>query len=160
MALEIERKFRVSNDGWRERAASGIRHRQGYFPLEKHFALRIRVAGDQGFLTIKGPAEGRFTWKEFHSEIPKEDAEEILSNLCDRPPVEKTRYRVNEDGMIWEVDVFAGANEGLVVAEIEIEKESQSFPQPPWLGNEVTQDQRYLNINLYYHPFKEWQADC
>jgi len=156
MAFEIERKFLVLNDSWRARASKGTFYRQGYLSLDKRRAVRVRVAGGRGFISVKSQEEGRITRREFDYEIPLQDAEEMIEALCDHPPVDKIRYRVEEAGMTWEIDVFEGANDGLVVAEIELESEDQPFRLPDWTGAEVTHDERYLNVNLYRHPFKEW----
>lgn len=154
--VEIERKFLVKNDLWRAGAPEGIFYRQAYLSFDKRRAVRIRVVGGRGFLSVKSQEEGRIARLEFDYEIPLEDAEEMIEKLCDRSPVDKIRYRVQEAGMTWEIDVFGGANEGLVVAEIELESEDQSFRPPDWAGMEVTHDERYLNVSLYIHPFKEW----
>jgi adenylate cyclase len=156
MAIEIERKFLVKNDNWMLRASRGTAYRQGYVFSEGRSAVRVRVAGDRGFLAIKSPHEG-ISRREYEYEIPRRDAEEMLSILCKHPPVEKTRHTVVEAGLTWEVDVFAGANHGLVLAEIELEEEGQPVAIPEWAGKEVTRDDRYLNINLYLHPFREWR---
>jgi len=155
MAIEIERKFLVKSAAWRMNASSGIRYRQGYLSTDKHFTIRARIAEDRAFLTLKGLPSG-ISRQEYNIEIPIEDAEEILLNLCDRPPVEKTRYMVEEAGMTWEVDVFSGTNNGLIVAEIELRTENQFFQLPDWVGEEITHDNRYLNVNLYVHPFRKW----
>lgn len=154
--VEIERKFLVRNDSWRIRASAGTFYRQAYLSVEKRRAVRIRVAGGRGFISVKSQEEGRIARLEFEYEIPLRDAEEMIESLCDLAPVDKTRYKVEEAGMTWEIDVFQGANEGLVVAEIELESEDQPFRLPDWAGEEVTRDERYLNVNLYLHPFREW----
>jgi adenylate cyclase len=156
MAFEIERKFLVLNDNWRAKASTGTFYRQGYLSFDKRCAVRVRMAGGRGFISVKSQEEGRFTRREFDYEIPLKDAEEMIEALCDYPPVDKIRYMVEEAGMTWEIDVFTGANDGLVVAEIELESEDQPFRIPDWAGAEVTHDERYLNVSLYLHPFKEW----
>lgn len=156
--IEIERKFLVRNDTWRVRASSGTFYRQAYLSLEKRRAVRVRVVGKKGFLSVKSQEEGRITRLEFDYEIPLKDAEEMMESLCDLPPVDKIRYEVEEDGMTWEIDVFKGANNGLVIAELELESEDQPFRLPDWAGEEVTCDERYLNVNLYRHPFRKWSS--
>lgn len=154
MAKEIERKFLVVGDGWRD-AAVGTFFRQGYLSTVKERTVRVRSKGGQGFLTVKGISVGA-TRAEFEYEIPIDDANEMLDSLCERPIIEKIRYRVSYQGFVWEVDEFAGDNAGLIVAEIELASEDQEFPRPPWAGQEVTDDSRYFNANLIAHPFKAW----
>ena len=154
MGREIERKFLVIGDDWRQRATATT-IRQGYLCSLAERSVRVRVAGDRGTLTIKGMAIGA-TRAEYEYEIPLGDAEELLDGLCERPLIEKTRYRVENEGDTWEVDVFAGDNAGLTVAEIELEDEGQKVVLPRWIGEEVTGDPRYLNANLFKHPFSRW----
>lgn len=153
MATEIERKFLVGGEGWRN--GTGVRLRQGYLNRDKNRAVRIRIQGDRAFLTIKGPTRGA-TRTEFEYEIPVADAESLLE-LCDGPLVEKMRYVVPCEGLSWEIDVFEGANAGLVLAEIELKSEDQPFARPPWLGMEVTDDPRYYNVNLATLPYGAWK---
>ncbi len=152
MAIEIERKFLVTGDAWR--AAPGTRYSQGYLNRDKARTVRVRIAGDQGFLTIKGVSVGA-TRAEFEYPVPLADAQEMLS-LCDGPVVRKTRHLVVHDGLAWEVDAFLGDNAGLVVAEIELASEDQAFALPDWVGREVTGDPRYFNSSLAVHPFSAW----
>jgi len=158
MAFEIERKFLVLNDRWRARASEGTFYRQGYLCMEKRRAVRVRLFGNQGFISVKSQEEKGIIRREFEYEIPLDDAEEMIEALCDRPPVDKIRNVVEQAGARWEVDVFEGENQGLVVAEIELESEDQPFQLPDWAGREVTHDERYLNLNLYRHPFKKWPS--
>jgi CYTH domain-containing protein len=151
---EIERKFLVVGDDWRQEA-TGATIRQGYLCSLQERSVRVRVAGDRGTLTIKGMADGAAR-AEYEYEIPVGDAEELLNELCERPLIEKTRYRVENADDIWEIDVFAGDNSGLTVAEIELEDEGQTVRLPEWIGEEVTGDPRYLNANLFKHPFCRW----
>jgi len=151
---EIERKFLVRDDSWRE-GAVGVTVLQGYLTTARECTVRVRVAGGRAWLTVKGPARG-LTRPEFEYGIPVEDAEAMLKELSVAPPVEKTRYRVPFGGLVWEVDVFHGANEGLVLAEVELEHEEQEPPLPPWVGEEVTHDPRYLNASLARHPYTRW----
>ena len=152
MAIEIERKFLVTGDQWRQ--ASAIYFCQGYLNRSKERTVRIRVAGEYGFLTIKGVSKGA-SRSEFEYEIPVADAEQLLG-LCDGPLIEKYRRKIVHEGMVWEVDEFLGENSGLVVAEIELESEDQLLLKPEWLGEEVTQDTRYFNSNLSTHPYTRW----
>lgn len=156
MGREIERKFLVAGNGWRSN--SGVEIRQGYLNDDKERTVRVRTAGDQAWLTIKGITRGA-TRSEYEYAIPFEEAEMLLDELCLRPLIEKRRYRVAHDGDLWEVDEFFGDNEGLVVAEIELESEDQPFSRPDWLGEEVTGDPRYYNVNLVSHPYRDWQRD-
>ncbi len=152
MSLEIERKFLVVGDSWRSAAA--VYYCQGYLNRDKARTVRVRVAGESGFLTIKGISQGA-TRAEFEYGIPLNDAKELLA-LCEMPLIEKYRRKISYEGMCWEVDEFLGENEGLVIAEIELEAEDQGFKKPEWVGDEVTQDSRYYNSNLSLHPFKHW----
>ena len=154
MGQEIERKFLVDGEGWR--TSQAMLYRQGYLNTAKERTVRIRLAGAKAFLTVKGVTQGA-TRDEFEYEIPVGDAEEMLDNLCERPLIEKRRYCVEHAGFTWEVDEFLGENEGLVVAEIELENESQSFKRPPWVGVEVTEDPRYFNANLVKNPYRNWR---
>ncbi len=152
MAVEIERKFLVTGTAWQQ--VPGVVYRQGYLNRDKARTVRVRVAGDLAFLTIKGVSVGA-TRAEFEYPIPLADAQALLS-LCDGPLIEKTRHVLTHAGTVWEVDVFAGDNAGLVVAEVELASEDQAFVRPDWLGEEVTQDARYFNSNLATHPYRHW----
>jgi adenylate cyclase len=154
MAQEIERKFLVNPEKWQPPDA-GVRYRQGYLCRVKERTVRVRVAGDKGFRTVKGVNVGAVR-PEYEYEIPLDDANEMLEQLCERPLIEKTRYRVSHQGMIWEVDEFEGANRGLFIAEVELKSKDQPVSIPPWVGREVTGDPRYFNANLVAHPFSEW----
>ena len=154
MAQEIERKFLVAGDAWRA-LAEGVVYRQGYLSTDVERTLRVRVAGPKGTLTVKGITVGA-TRAEFEYEIPLTDAEAMLDALCIRPLIEKTRHKIEFDGLVWEVDVFAGDNHGLVIAEVELAREDQAFRLPDWIGEEVTDDPRYYNANLVAHPYKDW----
>lgn len=153
MGIEIERKFLVKDDSWKTDADTGRVCRQGYLLSDQGMTVRVRVIGAQGFLTIKGPTIG-ITRKEFEYEIPAVDAEALLA-LCGNL-VEKVRYLVPHAGLVWELDVFAGGNEGLVMAEIELESEGRKFELPAWAGEEVSGDHRYYNAYLSAHPFTGW----
>jgi CYTH domain-containing protein len=146
MATEIERKFLVIGDGWQAAALSPpLRLRQGYFPGEAP-VVRVRIAGDRGFLTIKGP--GLLSRAEFEYPIPLKDAEAMLAAFCAPPVIEKTRTRVGHGALVWEVDVFAGHLAGLVMAEVELTSADQAFSRPDWVGREVTEESRYQNSAL------------
>ena len=154
MAREIERKFLVSDTAFLQRL-QGTRCRQGYIATHNGAAVRLRVIGERAFITLKGKSEG-ISRAEYEYPVPVADAEAMLDGLCDPPLIEKTRYLVEHGGMNWEVDVFSGDNNGLIVAEIELEAENQPFAKPPWLGEEVSHDPRYFNFNLSRTPFKDW----
>ena len=143
--------------GWEPRPTrtTGTAFRQGYLSTVKERTVRVRAAGEHGFLTIKGITVGAVR-SEFEYEIPRADADQMLDELCERPLIEKTRHEVEVDGLTWEIDVFAGVNDGLIVAEIELEAEAQEIDLPEWVGVEVTHDPRYFNSNLIAHPFSEW----
>lgn len=154
MGEEIERKFLVTGDGWR-RMAEGTRYRQGFLSTEPERTVRVRQAGPQGSITVKGKSVGARR-AEFEYEIPVADAESMLDALCKRPLIEKVRYTVSVGSHTWEIDVFEGDNAGLVVAEIELESEDEAFVKPDWAGDEVTDDPRYFNSNLVAKPYRTW----
>ena len=154
MGIEIERKFLVKNDSWKAAADKGRLCRQGYLKSDGGMTIRIRMMGKKAFLTIKGPTTG-ISRTEFEYEIPCADAEALLE-LCGSL-VEKVRHHISYAGMVWELDVFTGANEGLVMAEIELESEGQEVGLPEWAGEEVSGDSRYYNASLAKHPFTGWR---
>ncbi len=154
MAKEIERKFLVRDNTWRGQGG-GKRYRQGYLSIVKERTVRVRTTGDKGFITIKGMSVGA-TRSEYEYEIPLADANEMLDRLCERPLIEKTRYRVSHEGLVWEIDEFEGDNRGLIIAEVELKDETQSVTLPGWIGQEVTGDPRYFNANLVANPFSQW----
>ena len=154
MGKEIERKFLVKDNTWRGQD-SGKRYRQGYLSTVKERTVRARVAGNKGFLTVKGITVGA-SRSEYEYEIPMADANEMLDRLCERPLIEKTRYRISHAGLVWEVDEFEGENRGLITAEVELKDEHQSVTLPGWIGEEVTGDPRYFNANLVAKPFTTW----
>ncbi len=154
MPSEIERKFLVRGGGWRAQGTPE-RYRQGYLRTAGPATVRVRIAGEHGFLTIKGPTLG-ITRSEFEYEIPLADAQALLDTLCDRPQIEKLRYRIAAGAHTWEVDEFLGDNAGLVVAEIELGAEDEPFERPEWLGDEVTADPRYRNSALARRPYRSW----
>ncbi len=155
MGKEIERKFLVVGDTWRG-LAPGARYRQGYLSTAKERTVRVRIAGEQAFLTVKGLSMGAVR-AEFEYAIPAVDAEEMLDALCERPIVEKIRYRIPFAGLTWEVDKFGGVNAGLIVAEVELADEAQTFDRPDWIGREVTGEPRYFNANLVARPYSTWK---
>ena len=155
MPLEIERKFLVAGRPW-QGLAEGLVIRQGYLALSESNVVRVRVGGDQAWLTIKGPTQG-ISRLEFEYEIPLQDANSLLG-LCEGAIIEKTRYRIEEEGVLFELDVFGGENAGLVVAEVELEREEEDFFRPAWLGEEVSHDPRYRNSALSLRPYSSWPS--
>ena len=161
MPVEIERKFLVTNDGWRAAAHEVVPMAQGYINDQaamdggaQRASVRVRIAGDQAFLNLKSRDAGH-TRQEFDYPIPVEDGRALLA-LCVGGLVEKRRHYVDHAGHLWEVDEFLGDNAGLVVAEIELERADEAFESPSWLGAEVTDDVRYYNLALASHPFTTW----
>ncbi|MHB8909146.1 MAG: CYTH domain-containing protein [Syntrophales bacterium] len=154
MAKEIERKFLVKGDAWRS-LAKGTSYRQGYLNSTKERTVRIRTIGDKAFLTIKGLTVGA-TRAEYEYEIPLADCSAMLDTLAEKPIIDKKRYKIPFSGLTWEIDEFFGDNAGLIVAEVELESEGQSFKKPEWVGEEVTGDPRYFNSNLIKHPYTRW----
>jgi adenylate cyclase len=155
VAQEIERKFRVRDDGWRAGAQSSRALRQGYLCLDPERSVRVRLAGARGTLTLKGASRGA-TRLEYEYEIPAAEAREILERLCLRPLIEKTRHLVPCAGRTWEVDEFGGENAGLVLAELELASEDEEPELPEWVGEEVTGDPRFYNVSLVSRPFSSW----
>jgi adenylate cyclase len=155
MGLEIERRFLVKNDGWRKRAGRGARIRQGYIAIGDAASVRVRIKGkSKATLTIKSrTAELRRS--EFEYAIPYKDAAALLS-LCVSSIIEKVRYRVRLRHLTWEVDVFEGQNEGLIIAEIELRHEKEPLQLPEWLGQEITSQGRYSNTSLAVSPYSSW----
>ena len=155
MGQEIERKFLVAGD-FKPFAKKAVRIVQGYLSSVAERTVRIRVKGDEGFITIKGigseSGASRFEWEK---EIPVSDALELMK-LCEPGVIDKTRYLVDVGGHTYEVDEFYGDNDGLVVAEIELSSEDEDFIRPEWLGEEVTGDVKYYNSMLMKHPYKNW----
>lgn len=154
MAKEIERKFLVKTAAWKPQG-EGIHFKQGYLNTQKERVVRVRIEGAKAKLTIKGVTTG-VTRSEFEYVIPVEDASILLDNLCEKPLIDKHRHAEVHGGKTWEIDVFHGDNEGLVVAEIELESETEAFVRPNWAGDEVSSDPRYFNSNLLKNPFKNW----
>jgi len=154
MGKEIERKFLVKGEVWKE-LARGTSYRQGYLNSIKERTVRIRTIDDKAFLTIKGLTVGA-TRSEYEYEIPLADCNAMLDVLAEKPIIEKKRYKVPFAGLTWEIDEFFGENAGLVVAEVELQSEGQTFCKPEWVGEEVTADPRYFNSNLIKHPYSKW----
>ena len=154
MAKEIERKFLIKSGAWQPQV-DGTKIRQGYLSSLKERVVRVRTKGAKAFITIKGITKG-ITRSEFEYEIPVEDADLLLTNLCEQPLVEKTRYNEEHNGHVWEIDMFFGANKGLVVAEVELTEENEKLEIPVWVGEEVSSDPRYFNSNLIQNPYCKW----
>lgn len=157
MGTEIERKFLVTHDGWRLEGA-GDRCVQGYLAFGPPVAVRVRIMAGIATLNVKTAAVS-ITRHEFEYEIPSADAEALLATSCHGAAIEKTRHCVDYGGKTWEVDVFEGANAGLIVAEIELDSEDGPFERPPWLGEEVSGDPRYLNTSLCQRSYSQWTED-
>jgi adenylate cyclase len=158
MPLEIERKFLLANDEWRSKVTGRVLMRQGYLSSGSRCSIRARIAGDRAWLNVKGKRSG-MTRLEYEYAIPVEHADEILTELSDGPLIEKYRHELPIGPHTWEIDEFLGDNAGLIVAEIELSSETESFERPSWLGPEVTEDQRYYNFNLATRPYKTWTVD-
>ncbi|MDF7676503.1 CYTH domain-containing protein [Neisseriaceae bacterium ESL0693] len=154
MAQEIERKFLVINDHWRTEA-TGILYRQAYLNTDKQRTVRIRIIGEQAFITIKGITRD-ICRLEFEYPIAVEDAHTMIDQLAHRPIIEKYRYQIKQQDLIWEIDEFLGENQGLIIAEVELSHPDQKLVLPEWIGAEVSHDPRYFNNNLVTHPFQSW----
>jgi CYTH domain-containing protein len=152
LPTEIERKYRVTGDQWRQ--APGVHYSQGYLNRDKARTVRVRIAGPKAYLTIKGPSRGA-SRAEFEYPVPLADAQQMMA-LCDGPILRKIRHTLQYKGLTWEVDEFLDENQGLVIAEVELQAEDQPFERPAWVGREVTDDPRYYNANLTVHPYREW----
>lgn len=155
MGVEIERKFLLANDNWRAQVSKSSRLSQGYLARGEDSAIRVRVKGEQAELNIKKAFDG-INRMEFEYAIPIEDARQLIEKVALRPLIDKTRHIVVHEGHTWEIDEFYGENAGLVMAEIELAHEDESFARPDWLGKEVSDDKRYYNSNLSTHPFSQW----
>jgi len=159
MPVEIERKFLVADDAWRACVTRTALFRQGYLATTRACSVRVRVGGEQAWLGVKGRVIG-ISRPEYEYPIPVVEAHQILDTLCDEGRVEKYRHWVAHGDREWEVDEFLGANAGLVVAELEIEREDEFFPLPSWLGPEVTHDVRYYNSSLALAPWSGWAEEA
>ncbi|ELS03584.1 hypothetical protein Xen7305DRAFT_00033080 [Xenococcus sp. PCC 7305] len=154
MAKEIERKYLVKNSDWKK-LAQGTFYCQGYISTLGQQTVRVRIIGEQGYLTLKGKNVGS-TRSEFEYPIPIAEAKEILETLCDRPFIEKMRYKIPQGNLVWEVDEFLGDNAGLIIAEVELTDENQEINLPDWIDHQVTAA-KYYNSNLAKHPYSQWQ---
>ena len=154
MAQEIERKFLTKSDAWRSNAI-GRFYRQGYLSTVKERTVRIRTIRNQGYITVKGIAKGAAR-AEYEYEIPVKDANEMLDTLCEQPLIEKMRYEIEHNELIWLVDEFEGVNKGLILVEVELSDENQKIVLPDWVGAEVTGDPNYFNSNLTRNPYLGW----
>jgi adenylate cyclase len=154
MALEIERKFLVENEEWKNQISESFEIAQGYLNSAIDRNVRVRIKGESAFLTIKGKTTS-LTRTEFEYEIPLEDGLQLIE-LCEKPIIKKTRHIILQDQHTWELDVFELENEGLIVAEIELNSEEEKFTAPTWLGKEVSDDTRYFNSALIKLPFNKW----
>lgn len=154
MAIEIERKYLVKGNDWKQEA-EGKLYRQGYLSGHPDRTVRVRTVEDKGYLTIKGKTLGA-SRSEYEYQIPYQDALHMLNELCKQPIIEKVRYLISYQGLVWEVDEFRGENHGLVVAEVELAHENQPILFPDWVDREVTSEEKYYNANLFKHPFSKW----
>lgn len=152
MGIEIERKF-LLKEGWPKE--KGVLYMQGYLSLQKERTVRVRVAGEKGYLTIKGESH-KASRLEYEYPIPVDEAKEMLDLLCERPLISKYRYKIVYEGLIWEIDQFLEENEGLIIAEVELEREDEEIIFPSWIGEEVTGEAKYYNANLIKNPYKAW----
>jgi adenylate cyclase len=159
MAIEIEHKFLLANDGWREQVSHSVIYKQGYLSSQATSSIRVRISDKQAWLNIKSATIGTQR-SEYEYEIPLSEAHEILDSLCLKPVIEKTRHFVTHETHLWEIDEFDGENTGLIVAEIELDALEETFAKPDWVGAEVTQDVRYYNNNLAKNPYSAWRDDA
>lgn len=158
MGIETERKFLIRHDGWKHAAGAGVLYVQAYLSTDPDRTVRVRIAGDDAFLTVKGrpAADAPLSRAEFEYSIPLPDARAMLETLCLPGAIRKTRYRVPHGAHIFEVDVFDGDNAGLVLAEVELQDADETVSLPDWAGEEVSADSRYANAALSKNPFKNW----
>ena len=155
MAMEVERKFRVVGDAWRAEVTGATRIVQGYIAQTGRATVRVRIKGERAFLTLKGASQG-ISRREFEYEVPLDDAEAMLAELVTGPVVDKVRHLVGVGAHTWEVDVFAGDNAPLVMAEVELGGPDEPFVRPEWAGRDVSEDPRYYNANLAREPYSQW----
>jgi adenylate cyclase len=154
MAREIERKFLLRDKRYRQ-LARPIPYRQGYLSVARDRIVRVRIEPGRAFLAVKGTTNG-ITRTEYEYEIPAAEAEHILSELCEKPIIEKDRYRIEYSGLVWEVDEFHGPNEGLIVAEVHLQDENQQIALPEWVDKEVSNEPKYFSSSLVQNPYSEW----
>ena len=162
MSIEIERKYLLKNNDWRELINSSTYFKQGYLneaDKNEHSkaSIRVRIEGDKANINIKSMTLS-ITRQEYEYAIPLDDAQKMLNDLCIHPLIEKTRHIVYYDDHRWEIDVFEGDNHGLVVAEIELENESEQFKMPSWIGEEVSEQEKYYNVCLVKNPYSNWNV--
>ena len=157
VALEIERRFLIRNEEWRRGADIGREISEGYLACSSSSSVRIRCSADQASITVKGTATGIIR-QEFEYPVPVADAEQMIDRLCAGGVVRKCRYRLHFDVDLWEIDVYQGSNQGLVLAEIELRSASQEFVRPEWLGDEVSTDPRYFSVRLATTPWLRWKS--
>ena len=155
MAEEIERKFLVISDQWRGQAEA-VRYKQGYLASNDETVVRVRIMGEVAMLTVKSKVSD-LTRTEFEYEIPVDEADYMLENLCQKPLIDKTRTKIKIKNHVWEVDEFFGDNQGLLIAEVELGSEDEQVELPPWVGEDVSADSRYYNANLVINPYKNWK---
>jgi adenylate cyclase len=155
MALEIEHKFLVKSDEWKSSVVSETPIEQGYLTTGSGLTVRVRLKGARAFLTIKGPSDGSQR-SEFEYPIPTEDAKAMLALEGASGRIAKTRFQVRSGSHTWDLDVFAGDNAGLVMAEVELGAQDEAFDRPSWAGQEVTEDPRYFNSYLAERPYRTW----
>jgi adenylate cyclase len=153
MSREVERKYLVRNDSWRTQAGPGVFYRQGYLSTDPDRNVRVRIGDGMAVMTVKG--KGDAARDEFEWPIPLNDAEQILSRIAIEPVIEKTRYEIREDDLKWQIDEYEGENRGLVVAEVETNKDPRDITKPQWLGEDVTDDARYSNASLVKRPYRQ-----
>lgn len=165
MGTEIERKYLVKKEEWRSHLKQlqqdfpdiGQKYCQGYIPTNNRTTVRLRTIGTQAYITIKSEVVG-YTRSEFEYPIPLQDAEQMLATLCLKPLIEKIRYKVTHDDLVWEVDDFLGENKGLIIAEVELTDENQNINLPHWIDREV-KDKKYFNSSLVNHPYSKWEKN-
>lgn len=155
MGIEIERKFLLRSEAWRDLVSKSMPIKQAYLLGSEKASVRVRITGEQANLNIKSATLG-ITRKEYEIPLTLPDAEEILRDLCQTPAIDKTRYLVPFGDHVWEIDEFHGANDGLIVAEIELSHADEAFTKPDWIGEEVSDDVRYYNVSLIQHPYGTW----
>lgn len=156
MAVEIERKFLLASDDWRDEVEESLEMKQGYLSRDAQSSVRVRICNGRADINVKSTRDGIYRL-EYEYPIPLEDGEELLRLVAHRPIIHKTRHLVRRDGHCWEIDEFHGENQGLVVAEVELESRDQDFVRPPWLGKEISTDARYYNSNLSKVPYCAWK---
>ncbi len=155
MAVEIERKFLLRDASWRLAVGASTLLRQGYLANTARASMRVRLAGERGWLSVKSMTRS-IARAEYEVEVPAADAIAMLDALCEGPLIEKWRHEVVHAGAHWEIDEFLGENAGLVIAELELPAEDAPFARPDWLGAEVTLEERYYNFRLAQRPFRHW----